>query len=506
MLGLAGCGDSFHAGPMSYVESERLTTELKDPKLQDAVRQGLKDLFGPDPTYVYVPKGSGLFYDGGVRLASHIDVKGDGTKKVPIHRQKIVDGAPQFDSQGLPVKGERQEGGYGLYRKHCLHCHGVSGAGDGPTALFLFPRPRDYRPGKFKFTSTPNGVKPTRDDLRKTIKYGLHGTSMPAFEALMSTDELEQVLDYMIFLSIRGETELALIDEATFSGSLPADSVKDFSKAVFDKWKAAESQVLTPPTPRPPSTSESVQRGRELFLARNKTGAKVECTSCHGPQAVGDGPSFVSTDLYNRIVFGGKVTKQFKLVPIEFTIIQTLNDLEAKDEKVSWSSLLEAVKKAGGITGEEKADELITKTGYVPSAWGPASTFPEILENVLTDLEDKTLVTRSLGFGGSTYHAEIDTKIAKLWNDSLDEWNNPLRPNNLNRGVYKGGRRPLDIYWRIAKGINGAKMPSHYPALEPEKIWDLVNFVLALPFEPDLLEGATLPSSVPAATPAVATR
>ena len=37
-------------------------------------------------------------------------------------------------------------------------------------------------------------------------------------------------------------------------------------------------------------------------------------------------------------------------------------------------------------------------------------------------------------------------------------------PNNLNRGIYKGGRRPIDIYWRIAKGINGAKMPAHYPA------------------------------------------
>ena len=31
---------------------------------------------------------------------------------------------------------------------------------------------------------------------------------MPAFEALLSDDEIEQVVDYVIFLSIRGETEL----------------------------------------------------------------------------------------------------------------------------------------------------------------------------------------------------------------------------------------------------------------------------------------------------------
>ena len=82
----------------------------------------------------------------------------------------------------------------------------------------------------------------------------------------------------------------------------------------------------------------------------------------------------------------------------------------------------------------------------------------------------------------------------------------PERPANLNRGVYKGGRRPIDLYWRIAKGINGAKMPAHYPTIEPERIWDLVNFVLELPYEPKLLEGATLPSAPPATAPKVAGR
>jgi mono/diheme cytochrome c family protein len=53
--------------------------------------------------------------------------------------------------------------------------------------------------------------------------------------------------------------------------------------------------------------------------------------------------------------------------------------------------------------------------------------------------------------------------------------------------VYKGGRRPLDIYWRIAKGITGAQMPAHYPTIDHKQIWDLVNFVLALPYEPELL-------------------
>ena len=67
----------------------------------------------------------------------------------------------------------------------------------------------------------------------------------------------------------------------------------------------------------------------------------------------------------------------------------------------------------------------------------------------------------------------------------------------------QGGRRPLDIYWRIAKGITGAQMPAHYPTINHEQIWDLVNFVLALPYEPDLLEDGE-PSSPPAEAAAAA--
>ena len=46
-------------------------------------------------------------------------------------------------------------------------------------------------------------------------------------------------------------------------------------------------------------------------------------------------------------------------------------------------------------------------------------------------------------------------KLKTLWDAKPDDWGNQLRPANLNRGIYKGGRRPLDIFWRIAKGING---------------------------------------------------
>ncbi len=407
-LTLAGCGDQFNAGPMRYVESETLGVDLKGkPTLQDAVHKALANLYGSAPQQIKVPPGSG-FPNGGIYLANRAVI--DGQPK----SLKILD-----PDTKKPIE---QQGGYRLYRNHCLHCHGVSGAGDGPTSTFLYPRPRDYRKGLFKFTSTRSGAKPTRDDLRKTIRNGLHGTSMPAFEALLSLPEIEQIIDYTIFLSMRGETELGLIAEAAVADEndlnpLPDDVVGDIAAGVFNKWKAAESQVLNPPVPRVASNRQSILRGRELFLGLNRTGNKVDCTSCHGPRAVGNGPSFVKQDVFNDVVFGGDPSEQ-----------------EARLQR---------------------------------------------------------------------FEKEVPGTL-ELWKQSLDDWGHPLRPNNLNRGVYKGGRRPIDIYWRIAKGINGAKMPAHSETIAPERIWDLVNFVLALPFEPKLLEGATLPTTHPTTAPAVA--
>ena len=54
--------------------------------------------------------------------------------------------------------------GRDLYNRYCQQCHGISGDGNGEAAAFLYPRPRDYRKGIFKFTTTPYGNRPRRKD------------------------------------------------------------------------------------------------------------------------------------------------------------------------------------------------------------------------------------------------------------------------------------------------------------------------------------------------------
>ena len=63
-----------------------------------------------------------------------------------------------------------------------------------------------------------------------------------------------------------------------------------------------------------------------------------------------------------------------------------------------------------------------------------------------------------------------------------------IRPRNLRLGQYRGGRRPIDIFWRIKNGIDGTTMPNSTlkPAGDPnakgltdDDLWDLINFVLS---------------------------
>jgi mono/diheme cytochrome c family protein len=64
-------------------------------------------------------------------------------------------------------------------------------------------------------------------------------------------------------------------------------------------------------------------------------------------------------------------------------------------------------------------------------------------------------------------------------------------PRNLRQDIYRGGRAPYDIYRRIYAGINGAPMPAVGPAspgaqgtLSSDEIWNLVDYVLSLPYQP----------------------
>ncbi len=387
----AGCSKSDPSVPPVYEERPSMTAavagkaDLADkPRIRQRVRDVLARLYGPNPREIHVPAEAPLSRDETGLLGGLL---GNGVRTAEGFRK-------------LP-----RAGGYAVYRRDCLNCHGVSGGGDGPTAAFTYPPPRDFRPGVYKFTSTPAGAPPSRDDLRRVVQDGLPSTAMPGFKALMSEEEIEQVVDYTIFLSLRGQTELALIEEGALADSDDPDVlndrvVRDVVANLFDRWRTAERETVEPPTPRTPPTPEGVRRGRDLYMGKTKD--YLECAGCHGPRGKGDGADYVDRKLFNEIVLR--------------------DDPETRARRI----------------------------------------------------------------------AEFDERTRALWDRGLDAWGAPSRPADLTVAVYKGGGRPVDLYRRIAKGINGTSMPAHYPKLDPGKIWDLVNFVLALPFQPELLDESEL--------------
>ncbi len=182
--------------------------------------------------------------------------------------------------------------GAAVYARYCVQCHGATGDGQGEAAAYLIPRPRDYRRGIFKFTSTTYGSKPLRDDLLRTIRRGIRGTSMPAFN-LLDPKDLDAVVDYVLVLTHRGELEAELAGEAEVSDEVDPNRVNEMVAAILGRWGQARGKVVYPTTPMPGFTPAVVDQGKKAFLT-------VGCAQCHGEDGRGQMATNVGVDAWGN--------------------------------------------------------------------------------------------------------------------------------------------------------------------------------------------------------------
>lgn len=170
-----------------------------------------------------------------------------------------------FPALGAATNSSNPPPGKTVYDLHCAACHGENGDGNGPAAVWLYPKPRNFSAGLYKIQSTPAGSLPTDDDLYRSITRGLGGSSMPAFDYLPE-QERREVVRYVKFLTAAPSPDgqrVNKFEEAKAAGKVPA--------------------AITVP-PEPPLTFASITRGKELYTA-------LQCFSCHGENGAGDGPS-----------------------------------------------------------------------------------------------------------------------------------------------------------------------------------------------------------------------
>ena len=324
--------------------------------------------------------------------------------------------SPKVGDKIVIGPGETLTHGRLLYAEHCQHCHGVAGDGNGPTAPYLNVRPRDYRKGVFKFTSTKEGKRAQRSDLAHIIDDGIPGTYMPSFK-LLKREESQAIIEYVLFLAMRGETEFQTYNvlKPSYSEESIATRLKDGEKAdeilaefvksvkagemdeelspltdlMIADWIEAQTPeaAIVPAEKRYLSDAESVKRGRELFLSD-----KLNCVACHGESGLGDGVQ--------------------------------------------------------------------------------------------------------------TYSVTINTDTQKPNTEPglYDTWGNKIKPRNLRLGMYRGGRRPIDLYCRIEAGIKGTPMSAFGAKMTEQQKWDLVNYILELPHE-DRKPGAGVSPASPATPP-----
>lgn len=85
---------------------------------------------------------------------------------------------------GNVAKGET------LYLRNCATCHGPSGDGRGPRAYFINPKPRD-------FLHPASRQEFNRVKLFKMISEGERGTEMPAWDKVLTPQEIANVAEFV---------------------------------------------------------------------------------------------------------------------------------------------------------------------------------------------------------------------------------------------------------------------------------------------------------------------
>jgi high-affinity iron transporter len=114
--------------------------------------------------------------------------------------------------------------GHRLFATNCASCHGMTGAGDGPSAHTLSTAP------------PPIGVKAQSPELTPTLAYnvvsvGVRGTAMPAFASTLTPQQRWNIINYVY--SLRRE-KLVLPVARADATAIPGDTASPVILALLD--------------------------------------------------------------------------------------------------------------------------------------------------------------------------------------------------------------------------------------------------------------------------------
>jgi len=215
---------------------------------------------------------------GGVAALAYVaglhSAGGHGEKKPEAAAARVDVSALMTSTPELVAKGK---GAFGI---NCASCHGMAGAGDGPAAAALNPKPRNFTEGYWRYGGGLARVT-------RTISEGSPGTAMSAFPGLPLEDRVA-IAHYVRSLAPKLEDDkpedLAWLNPApsatgapggaTVAGGAPAPT-----GPVIPIAEAMQALVEAEPAAGAALAALEGEPGADVYAAR--------CASCHGVSGEG---------------------------------------------------------------------------------------------------------------------------------------------------------------------------------------------------------------------------
>jgi mono/diheme cytochrome c family protein len=375
------------------------------------------------------------------------------------------------------ASGPEDEKGRGLYRLLCASCHGISGNGRGPIGAAQAPYPRDYRMGVFKFKSTERGSKPTKNDLRQLITHGISGSNMTSIQELLdleklkrgdeaagwipetiSSEDVDALVDYVIYLSVRGEHERTQLDMGILEGIIDGgdrlinadlgreldwtnrenrESLEELIDALDEKEELSESEQLE---------LENLERFQEEWEYAEDYAVDIMDAWFSAKDSVVEVPSPPDT------------------IPVPNSF-EEMVAMQQGDETTA------AAIRASIQRGQEV---FVGKVAACSKCHGEKG----LGNGQTTDFDDWTKDwTSRIGIKPEN----IEELIPLLARGALKPQN--AMPRNFTEGIFRGGSTAESLYRRITQGIEGSPMPAATfveGQFEQDDVWHLINFVRSL--------------------------
>jgi mono/diheme cytochrome c family protein len=363
--------------------------------------------------------------------------------------------------------------GRGLFRMLCSTCHGVTGNGRGKDASAQMPYPRDYRMGIFKFKSTPRGSKPTRNNLSRLIRNGIAGTNMLPANKLLETEifrrkqnneppiniseitdeNIQALVDYVIYLSWRGEHERQQIDMGILEQILEGGERlinSDFADRVVteENFKTSLDEASDADED---SLNDEMKNNLELYERYQEDWEYAE------EYAIEIAESWL--DAEDDVLVVPDPPENFPLAENYADVSSLRNGDRATEFEASIKRGQELF--VGKIASCSKC--------HGEKGLGNGQT---------TDYDDWT----------KDWTTRVDLKpenreelIPLLARGALPPVN--VIPRNFAEGVFRGGSDSKDLYRRITQGIDGTPMPAATfveGQFETKDVWHLINFIRSL--------------------------